>query len=213
MRATVSSIPKGSNLIDIGCDHGKISVAAVLEGRANRVIATDISELSLDKTRRLAELHNLSDRIDTRVGDGLNVINEGEGDTLLIAGMGAREIKDILHSSSVKFEMYIFVPHQDTSLLREYLQANNYFIISDNKIKSKDKYYDIIQAKQGKCFLTYKQVMLGSSAYDNNDYCEYLQYEYQRVGKLIGKLPESDDRYKYWKDYYDLISEVINDKG
>ena len=40
-------------LADVGCDHGKLSVAAVITGRAKKAYAIDISEKSLiDKLER-----------------------------------------------------------------------------------------------------------------------------------------------------------------
>ncbi|MGB4033262.1 MAG: tRNA (adenine(22)-N(1))-methyltransferase TrmK, partial [Christensenellales bacterium] len=46
---------KAQRLADIGADHGKLIVSAVLTGRAETGIAVDISPQSLEKAKNLAK--------------------------------------------------------------------------------------------------------------------------------------------------------------
>ena len=78
----------GATVCDVGCDHGTLACYIVQTGRAERAIATDISAPSLKKAERLAEELGLTDLVETRVGDGLDPVADGEADVVVLAGMG-----------------------------------------------------------------------------------------------------------------------------
>ena len=59
---------------DVGADHGYLAEMLIDSGKARKVIATDISSTSLDKTKLLIAKHDLEGKIQTRVGDGLLVL-------------------------------------------------------------------------------------------------------------------------------------------
>ena len=67
-------VPKDSIVADIGTDHGYIPVFLVENNISNKVIATDISEKSLDKTVNYIKELNLRNNIEPRLGDGLETI-------------------------------------------------------------------------------------------------------------------------------------------
>lgn len=213
LEAILQCIPKGCRLIDLGCDHGKISVSALVNNIANIVIATDISAPSLDKTRKLGLKYDVNSRLELRLGDGLDIIDDNEADTLLIAGMGAREIISILDRSKLRFSTYIFTPHQETVKLRLYLVNNGYNIISDNKVKSAEKFYDIIVCVKGLGKANYKELMLGKSDDTNEDYREFILYEKHRLEWLTSIKPQNTPEYEEIIRYQGLINEVIDDKG
>ena len=80
---------RGANTVaDIGCDHGKLTAALLLDGGCQRVIAGDISPDCLEKTRRMIERHALRDRAEVRLGSGLSILSPGECDAAAILGMG-----------------------------------------------------------------------------------------------------------------------------
>ena len=49
-----------STIADIGCDHGYVSAELILSNKCDRVIATDISERSLNKAIRFCDSGNIS---------------------------------------------------------------------------------------------------------------------------------------------------------
>ena len=59
---------EGEVLADIGCDHGKLAVASLLEGKCSKVIAGDISAESLKKAVKLAKEYGLEEKIDCKHG-------------------------------------------------------------------------------------------------------------------------------------------------
>lgn len=112
----VSNLKPGDRVADVGCDHGKVAVAAV-KITENRVIATDISAPSLKKAVELADRSGVSDMIDFRVGDGVSVLKNGEADTLVVAGMGGIEIAGMI--GTLEFKKYVLCPHSSEEELRE----------------------------------------------------------------------------------------------
>lgn len=209
LKAIMESVPYGAKVIDLGCDHGKIPVALALENRTTTIIATDISRMSLDKARKLAEKHVVMERIDFRCGDGLDVIVDGEADTLIIAGMGAREQIKILRRSKMKLNTYILMPHQETVRLRAYLSENNYKIVKDEKVKSGNKFYDLIVCETGDEELDYKSLMLGKSAKTLQDYREFLLKEKIKTDNLLKKKLIDSKAYNELKRYNSLLEEEI----
>ncbi|MDR1905336.1 MAG: class I SAM-dependent methyltransferase [Clostridiales bacterium] len=135
-------------LCDIGADHGKLPVLAVLRGAAKRAIATDISEKSLQKAVRLAESAGVSDRIEFRRGDGFEAVDFFEADVFVVAGMGGRSIADILRGRKpLKKNKFILIPHQNSRELRHFLIESGYEILKDAITEQSGKYYDVVTAK------------------------------------------------------------------
>ena len=137
LKSIVSLINDNSKVVaDIGADHGYLSKILIEENRAKKVIATDISEPSLRKTDNLIKQFMLTDRIETRVGDGLVPIKNGEVQTVVIAGMGGYEIIKILQSNTDKnIEKFILQPVQNTLQLREFSNICRYAAVMAEILK------------------------------------------------------------------------------
>ncbi|MDX9918227.1 MAG: class I SAM-dependent methyltransferase [Gudongella sp.] len=145
-------VPTNSIVADIGTDHGYIPKHLMDNEISKLVIATDISEGSLNKTRSYVEDENLSDTIQTRLGNGLEPIKPYEVDTVVIAGMGGVLIAEILDKERSKAETYlnfILQPMVGAKELREYLLNNGFKIKDENLVREDGKYYEIILAENG----------------------------------------------------------------
>ena len=58
----------GKVLVDVGCDHGKVTYEAIAQKKVNKVIATDISQKSLKKCIDL--IHKAKfENVEFRCGD------------------------------------------------------------------------------------------------------------------------------------------------
>ena len=92
-------LPPCAVAADVGCDHGLLSVALLLSGRARRVIAADVSEASVrraaDSVRRLAPRH--ASAFEVRLGDGLQPLPAHDRvEAIAIAGLGLPRLHGIL---------------------------------------------------------------------------------------------------------------------
>ena len=125
LQALLDEIPAGARVADIGCDHGKLAVASILSGKAIQCTACDISEKSLEKAKILAKKHDIFEKMQFFHCDGLACITPEIADTIVIAGMGGHNIKDIIGACPHTFKKYILMPHRNPEVVREILLAKN----------------------------------------------------------------------------------------
>ena len=146
LEAIASLIRPCKVFADIGCDHGYISLFVARSALAEKIIATDISALSLDKARRVMADYPA----EFFVGDGFAPIEKAgySVDQAVIAGMGGELIIKILSATSLR-PAVILGAQKNTDKLRYYLACNGYKITDDVKVEEDGKFYDIIRAEPG----------------------------------------------------------------
>lgn len=182
LRAVLDEI-QCQTLADIGCDHGRVSVGALLEGKAAKVISVDRSAASLHKCKLLGEEAGVEDRLDCRLGDGFNPIKEGEADVAVIAGMGGHEIIKIL--SSVRYNgRLLLVAHQDADELRRFL-SGKYGIEKDYTIFCGGRYYNLIVAAQGGYNYSEAEIYFGRNLPQSDQYLKMVGAEYKKLAKIV----------------------------
>ena len=145
-------VPVGARLADIGTDHGLVPVYLAKNHIVTKVIATDISEGSLQKARELIKAERLDDIIETRLGPGLEVIEPGEVDTIIIAGMGGQLMTQILCESMDVIKActkLILQPMNAQQQIRRWLVDQGYKIYRECLVKDGKYIYEIIVAKEG----------------------------------------------------------------
>lgn len=144
-----SCIKKRGVVADIGCDHGKLEEKLIRTGRAEKVIATDISEKSLEKAIAACSSPACSGRVDFRRGDGLTVLKEGEADVIVIAGMGGTLIANIIKEGmeTAGRADFVLCPHSHEGKLRRFLLENGFSIYAESLAMEEGRYYQIICAK------------------------------------------------------------------
>ena len=135
--AIADMVTEGNRLVDVGCDHGYLPVYLKLQGRIPGAIATDVAEGPLSRARAHIEQYGLGSYIETRRCDGLADIGHGEGDTLVIAGMGGPLMERILadgRSVWEDFQEMILQPQSDIPHFRHFLLENGFRITEEEMI-------------------------------------------------------------------------------
>ena len=173
----------GDTLVDVGCDHGKVTFEAIKRGKVKKVIATDISQKSLDKCVKLINKANIQN-VDFRCGDGLDVVRDNEADVVCIAGMGGYEIIKILSKAPKGIKKLVLCPHHDVQAVRLYLQ-NGWKIEKDYAIHVDDHFYNVIVATLGKDSLSEKELLLGRDDISNEDYVGLLNALKEKYDKIL----------------------------
>ncbi|MDE6474698.1 MAG: class I SAM-dependent methyltransferase [Clostridia bacterium] len=207
LTAVVKEI-EGKRLADVGCDHGKVSIAALLEGKVERVIACDISSKSLQKAIDLADKCRVK-HIEFRAGDGLQVIEDGEVSCVVIAGMGGNEIMSILSRIPRGVKRLVLSPHRNVVELRQFLSEKDIYIDKDYIVKDGRKFYDIIvaQVDSGKdCALDRRQLLLGKNQI-GGDFDEYLRLLRQKYDALV-QMSADSEQTKLYKEMLDMAEEM-----
>lgn len=207
LTAVVNEV-EGKCLADVGCDHGKVSVACLLEKKVESVIACDISPKSLQKAKDLAERCQV-ENIGFRVGDGLRVIEDGEADCVVVAGMGGNEIMSILSHIPGGVKRLVLMPHRNSVELRLFLSQRGIYIDKDYIVKDGRKFYDVIVAQidSGRdCSLDRRQLLLGKNK-SGGDFDEYLQLLRQKYDALM-QMSADSEQTKLYKETLELAEGI-----
>lgn len=149
--AIADLVTEGNRLVDVGCDHGYLPVYLKLQGRIPSAIATDVAEGPLSRARAHIDQYGLGDYIETRRCDGLADVGHGEGDTLVIAGMGGPLMERILAEGRSVWEDFremILQPQSDIPHFRHFLLENGFHIIEEEMILEDGKFYPILKVNR-----------------------------------------------------------------
>lgn len=152
LRKIADMVTKGNKVADIGTDHGYLSIYLIEQNIASDVIAMDVAKGPLARAVSNIAKAQLSEKIETRLSDGVSELKTGEADTVVIAGMGGHLIIKILQNGkeilkSVK--EVIISPQSDIELVRRYLGESGYDIVEEEMLIEDEKKYVIIKFTHG----------------------------------------------------------------
>lgn len=152
LQAVADLVPASCRcLADIGTDHGYLPAELLLKGRLDRAIAADIGREPLERARRTARQYGLEERMDLRLGNGLNVLEPGEADVIVIAGMGGDSIVSIL--SAVPWvragPLLLLQPMSKAEVLRRWLPENGFPALAEELAEERGVLYPILTACGG----------------------------------------------------------------
>lgn len=142
-------VDKSKVIADVGCDHAYISINLLENGKADRIIASDLREGPLKIAKENIKLAGFEGNIITRLCHGLAGFEAGEVDTILISGMGGMLVKEILFNGREVVEAsdtLILEPQSDLRAVRAYLREIGFKIIDEDMLKESGKYYQIMKA-------------------------------------------------------------------
>lgn len=214
-------VNKSNSVADIGTDHAYVPVYLILNNLASRAIAMDINKGPLNRADENIKKFNLSDKIETRISDGLKELKNGEADTVIIAGMGGILINNILENdkdrlSSVK--NYVLQPMTAVYETRKYLALNGFKITDERLAKEDEKIYTIISATRGKTNIKNEiDYYIGEKLIANKDenLPELLDgkiYEYEKAIKSMKNTKNTETKKK--REYFEyLLKELKKIKG
>ena len=183
-----SLIDETDKVVDVGCDQAKL--ALMLEKRGQFSIASDISEKVIEKAKNDIK----SNLIDLRVSDGLDNIKKGEADTLVLSGLGAHTIIDILSKTKLRFNKIITISNNYHDILRNKMNDLNYKVKNELIIKKNDKYYNLIVFEEGKTNYNEIEIYLGLNHLDKKMYLKYLEYLLKKYENIKNSSKDKNDK-------------------
>lgn len=132
---------------DVGCDHGKISKYVLDNGLCDKAYISDVSATCLKKAEILLSDYIAKGKCISFVSNGLREVPPA--DFVLIAGMGGKEIIEILSCDLDKIESstLLLQPMKNSMEVREFLLLHGFTILLDYTFRDK-LFYDIIKAKK-----------------------------------------------------------------
>lgn len=198
-QAAIAQLLQKSRLTaDVGCDHGILSLYLLQSGLTERLVATDISYPSLQKTVELLHRHDLDSRADCVHCDGLPT--GYQFDQILIAGMGGLEICKILKayfaSNPDAMPRLILQPMRDYMNVRKLLNVHGYEIVVDRMIFDK-KFYLLLSARAGSQVLSERQLRFGAqiASYRDPAYQAWLDQNIVKIDRILAQLDKFDPKY------------------
>lgn len=211
LRKIAELIGTADTVADVGCDHGLLGAALLEDGRAKKVIASDISIASLQKARFLAEGRGLSGRMEFREGNGLSVLAPGEADVIVLAGMGGMLMADILRNGDETAKAagkLVLLPHRNVYELRGFLCGNGYEIVTEGLAREQGRYYNVMHVQAGQSPPTGDfWLRVGNKLLENGDPLlrGYLEQEVKTTKSILHRAVQGKDT----GDYCDSLVEDI----
>lgn len=200
MQAVADMVTPGSRVVDVGCDHGYVSIYLVQNQRAEHVLAMDIHEGPLLRASRHVEEAKLQSYITLRLSDGLCEFTMGEADTLICAGMGGRLMQRILEREPEKTDSIkelILQPQSEISSFRRFLSDKGYSITGENMILEEGKFYPVMKVvRNGEGgLLSETEVRFGPILLRQKSPVlkQYLAFEWQKQSKLEKELTSQNE--------------------
>jgi len=215
-----SLVTEGKKVADIGTDHGYIPVYLLNQGKVPYAILADVNKGPLENARGEVRHNKLLDKVDLRLGSGIEVLEKGEVDEVIIAGMGGILISELLEAKlevAHSVDKLILQPMQAQNELRKYLLNNGFEILDEVLVKEDFRIYEIIIAKYtGKNTVVSDDIYyeVGIKLIENkdpllNEFIDKKIYMYNSIIKKIeGKSSEGIE--KKIKESKDSIEKLEN---
>lgn len=209
-------------IIDVGCDHGYISINLIRENKCKKCYAVDINKLPLSNAERNIKANNLENCIKCVQSSGFNFLDEvNENISSVIAGMGGSTIASILqHDIDKVYKMnYILIqPNSYAKDIRKFLFNKKIHIEKEDVIFSEGVYYEyilIFPKLQGILSKEYQNFLLEFGydipicVIDNIDgkYNEFILYKIRKYEKVLLEMKNS--KLKNYDKYVSFKNKIL----
>ncbi len=180
IRAIASDISLNDVVLDLGCDHGYLSIYLKENNLCKEVYASDISPNALAFAQK--NIQKSGQKIQTFLSDGFENIPVSFN-TVVIAGMGTSNILSILEHEKCPNKL-VLASNNDYYKLRSSLNKKGFKIVDEQAIYENKHYYIILLCIKGHQHLKKRELKFGIS--NNEDYYAYLM---KHNLELIPKVP------------------------
>jgi len=196
---------KHRQIADIGTDHGYLPIFAITNNLADSAIAADVNKHPLECARANAEVYGVSDVIEFRLGYGLDVLEVGEAETIVIAGMGGSLMAEILHKGrdiAASAKQLLLSPHLDVPHLRRELHALGFVITDETMLRDDGKYYNILDVRTQNTQeydsggdYSEDEYLLGRNLLNTRPlvFVEYCRHMAQRYANVVAEIESANE--------------------
>lgn len=196
MKLSADILEPAQTVADIGCDHAYTSMYMIETGKAKKVLAMDINEGPLATAKKNISNYGYERQIETRLSNGMEKLQAGEVDSVLIGGMGGVLICQILTEGKTLLsgmKQLVLQPQSEVGLVRKFLHENGFFIEKEVMVLEDGKYYVIIRAIPGhECYEQEWEYKYGKYLFEKNDelFFDFLAKRYESKKKILAGLLE-----------------------
>lgn len=213
LEALVNYIDKEDRVADIGCDHAYLLIASVLEKHIQMGIGIDVKPGPLSAGRENIFKFGLEDRLDLRLGNGLEPLEVGEVSTVVIAGMGGYSIVEILEknlSKLVSFDKLILQPMTEKGTVRRFLKKHGWTLVAETLVVA-DHIYVIMVAKKGEWLWNDDFLYeVGPFLYEEKGplYEAYINYEIKTLEGILDGVSKGESNDFLLKRKADTLEKI-----
>ncbi len=187
LQAIADMVLENVDVVDIGCDHALLDIYLTLNN--HKCTASDINKNALSCAYNNIKKYNMLDKIELVLSDGLKNIKLKNKTAIIISGMGANTIIDIIKTADFRYiESIIVQSNNDLELLRKEVCKLNYFILDEQVVLDKGIYYVVIKFKPG--FKKYHYIDYKIGPILKNKRCNsYYDYLKNKNDKILNGIP------------------------
>ncbi len=193
-------VPRGARVADIGTDHAFLPCYLVKEGIASFVIGVDVHEGPYQAACRTVKAYNVAEQVEIRRGNGMTVLQPGEVDVVIIAGMGGSTSRDILEKSPrvvEKLKKMIFQPMNGAEVVRRWLAEHGWVITGEDIIYEDKRFFVVIAVEKGEQTpLTEEEITYGPLLIKQKHPLleEVLQKDVEAMQEILKQLAKSQNQ-------------------
>ncbi len=204
LRSLISFVSNEDSLVDVGCDHGYLSIYLKENNLCKSVICSDINNNALNSAISNIKRYNL--KIECYLSDGLNKVPMEGINTIVISGMGTSTIISILENKEkLKYiNKIILQSNNNHEELRRYMNQIGYYLKEEKYIKDKGKWYISMLFLKSENVNSVLELKYG---FLDNDYGNYLLDSYKSICK---RIPKNRLDYKKYQEKIKEIETIIN---
>lgn len=208
-----SYVEKNARLADIGSDHAYLPCYLVKQRQIEFAIAGEVVKGPFQSAERQVRNEGLTDRIEVRMGDGLDVIRaEDEISTITIAGMGGPLIAKILERGKKKASLasrLILQPNVHAWSIRAWAEQNGWQLIEEQILEENQKIYEILVLEKGQMRLSEAERLLGPLLIKQKSetFQKKWMREKQEWERILENLPQ-DERLEIAEKKVELRTKI-----
>lgn len=227
LKVLADKVPVCEVVADIGTDHAYLPIYLIRNNRCKKAIASDIESGPIKVAKKNIALYNLTDRIETRQGNGLETIAHGEAQCITISGIGGTLMVRLLEAGDSKLmsaQSVILQPLNDLDQVRKWLYENGFDIYDEQMVLEGQKFYCIICTRYTgmvKLPLDEFHLHVGAKLIEKKDVLleKYCTLKVRQLNRVLLQLKAMDNNeellsYHSWllEQYLSLIEQIKEEK-
>ena len=208
-------VEANSFCLDVGCDHAFLDIYLVQRGENIKAIASDVKEGPLNHARENINKYHLEDKIECRLGNGLDTYSDYV-DTIIISGLGGRSMIGIFKSHLEvlkKVNTIILSPNNYQEDVKRFLCKHHFYLSNEELVKEVKFIYQILVFSRGKRRYSRREYFFGPVLLEKKGklFDEYYKRELVSREILIKVLPKNYRWKKFLvKKEIQMLKEEIN---
>ena len=199
LQAIADMVPQGAKMADIGTDHGFLPCYLAQNDKVASAIACDVNAQPLALAQKNITDYQVADKVSTRLGNGLAVLQPGEVDVVTIAGMGGALMIEILDAAPMvvdRLKRIVLQPNVGAEAVRIWAEKNRWQIVAEDLVRENDIFSVIIVLEQGRSdrFMSATDLYLGPKLLAEHHPLLglYISEEWEKAQYILAQLAQSD---------------------